>query len=98
MPPLTLSTKLAYWFGQIAEGLKNTTFSVFLLFYYNQVLEVSGTLCGIALFVGISIDAVTDPLMGSISDAWRSKYGRRHVFMYVSALPMAVCFFFLFTQ
>lgn len=97
MPPLTFSTKLAYWFGQIAEGLKNTTFSIFLLFYYNQVLGVSGTLCGIALLVGTSIDAVTDPLMGSISDAWRSKYGRRHVFMYVSALPMAVCFFFLFT-
>lgn len=96
MPPLTLNTKLAYWFGQIAEGLKNTTFGVFLLFYYNQVLGVSGTLCGVALFVGISIDAVTDPLMGSISDAWRSKYGRRHVFMYVAALPMAVCFFLLF--
>ena len=97
MLPLTLNTKLAYWFGQIAEGLKNTSFAVFLLFYYNQVLGVSGTLCGIALFVGISIDAVSDPLMGSISDAWRSKYGRRHSFMYVSALPMAVCFFLLFS-
>lgn len=96
MGTLSLNTKLAYWVGQLAEGLKNTAFAVFLLFYYNQVLGVSGTLCGIAIFVGIFIDAITDPLMGSISDGWRSKYGRRHPFMYVSALPLGLCFFLLF--
>ena len=96
MEKLSLNTKLAYWVGQLAEGLKTTTFAVFLLFYYNQVLGVSGTLCGIAIFTGMFIDAVTDPLMGSISDGWRSKYGRRHPFMYVSALPLGLCFFMLF--
>ncbi len=96
MQQISLPTKLVYWVGQLAEGLKNTAFGVFLLFYYNQVLGVSGTLCGIALFVGIAVDAITDPLMGSISDGWRSKYGRRHPFMYVSAVPLGLCFFMLF--
>ena len=94
---LTLTEKLNYGVGQVAEGLKNTSFSLMVLFYYNQVLEVSGTLCGLALGVALIFDAITDPLAGSLSDNWRSKLGRRHPFMYASAVPLAICFFFLFS-
>ena len=82
--------------GSIAEGVKNTAFNVFLLFYYNQVLGVSGTLTGTAIFLALCVDAVADPLIGSLSDGWRSRLGRRHPFMYAAALPMAVCFALLF--
>ena len=93
---LTFGVKLAYWIGQLAEGLKNSAFSILLLFYFNQVLGVSGTLCGLALFIATLIDAVTDPMMGTISDNWKSKLGRRHPFMYASALPLAISFYCLF--
>ena len=49
-------SKLAYWVGQLAEGLKSATFNLFLLFFYNQVLGLSGTLCGIALIIGTVVD------------------------------------------
>ena len=65
---LTTTIKVSYWFGQLAEGLKNSAFSLLLLFYFNQVLGVSGTLCGLALMVATTIDAFTDPMMGSVSD------------------------------
>ncbi len=65
---LTFGVKLAYWVGQLAEGLMNSAFSILLLFYFNQVLGVSGSLCGLALFIATIIDAVTDPMMGTISD------------------------------
>ena len=93
---LTLPTKLAYWIGQLGEGLMNSTVGLFLLFYYNQVLGLSGTLCGIALFIAMAVDALTDPLAGSASDGWHSRWGRRHPFMYGSALPMGIGFFLLF--
>jgi Na+/melibiose symporter-like transporter len=93
---LTPAIKFSYWFGQLAEGLKNSVFSIFLLFYFNQVMGVSGTLCGLALMIATSIDAVTDPLMGSISDHWQSTRGRRHPFMFASALPLALSVYFLF--
>lgn len=96
MGKLSLRTNTAYWTGQIAEGLTTTAFGLFLLFYYNQVLGLSGTLCGIALFVATVIDAVTDPYMGSVSDGWRSRWGRRHPFLYISAVPMAICFVLIF--
>ena len=91
-----LATRVLFGVGSIAEGVKNTAFNVFLLFYYNQVLGVSGTLTGTAIFLALCVDAVADPLIGSLSDGWRSRLGRRHPFMYAAALPMAVCFALLF--
>lgn len=94
--PLSFPTKLSYGFGQAAEGMKNGAFGVFLFFYYNQVLALSGTLAGLAVGIALVVDAVTDPMAGSVSDNWRSKLGRRHPFMYAAALPLAVFFFLLF--
>lgn len=94
---LDFGSKFAYGFGQAAEGIKNGAFAVFLFFYYVQVLGLSGTLAGLAVGIALMFDAMTDPLAGSLSDNWRSKLGRRHPFMYASALPLAVTFYFLFS-
>lgn len=90
------TTKLAYGVGQAAEAIKNSSFELFLFFYYTQVLGLSGTLAGLALFIALCIDGITDPVIGSLSDGWRSRWGRRHPFMYISAIPLALCFFLLF--
>jgi GPH family glycoside/pentoside/hexuronide:cation symporter len=94
---IPFSSKLSFGVGQFAEGLKNMAFGLFVLFYYNQVLGVSGTLCGVALGIALIFDAVTDPLAGSLSDNWHSKWGRRHPFMYASAIPLALAFYGLFS-
>lgn len=93
---IKVPTKLAYGVGQAAEAIKNNTFELFLFFYYTQVLGLAGTLAGLALFIALCIDGITDPVIGSLSDGWRSRWGRRHPFMYVSAIPLAVCFYLLF--
>ena len=46
---LPFSSKLGFGIGQLAEGVTLGAFSTFLLFYFNQILHVSGTLTGIAL-------------------------------------------------
>jgi glycoside/pentoside/hexuronide:cation symporter, GPH family len=98
-PPakLKLSTKLYYGLGQAAEGIKNYAFENFLFFYYNQVLGLSGTLTGAALFITLMCDAVMDPLAGSWSDNLHHRWGRRHPFMYASAIPLALTFAFVFS-
>ncbi len=93
---LSWRLRLLYGVGQLPEGVKNAAFGFFLLFYYNQVLGLSGTLAGLALFIALCFDAVSDPLVGSISDFTRSRWGRRHPFMYWSAVPFAASFFLLF--
>jgi GPH family glycoside/pentoside/hexuronide:cation symporter len=96
-PRLTFARKLAYGVGQMAEGMKNGAFGVFLFFYYVQVLGLSGTYAGLAVGLALVVDAITDPLAGSISDNWRSRFGRRHPFIYASIVPMAACFVLLFS-
>ncbi len=93
---VSLPTKLSYGFGQLAEGVKNAAFLTFLLLYYNQVLGLSGSLAGLAIFIALCFDAVTDPIAGSISDNFKSKWGRRHPFLYASVIPLALAFYFLF--
>ncbi len=96
-PPLpSVRVQSVYCFGQVAEGLFGATITVFLLFYYNQVLGLSGSLCGLALLIALCFDAITDPMVGSLSDGWHSRLGRRHPFMYLSAIPLALSFFGLF--
>ena len=88
--------RVAYGVGSIADGAKNAAFNSFLVLYYTTVLGLPGTLSGLAIFIALCVDAVTDPLVGSISDHFRSRFGRRHPFMYAAAIPMGLCFAGLF--
>ena len=89
-------TKAFYGLGQAAESIKTYGFGTLLLLYYNQVLGLSGTWSGIAVFIAIGFDAVTDPAIGSWSDGFRHRWGRRHLFMLGGAVPLGIFYFFLF--
>lgn len=95
-PPLSTGTRINFGIGQAAEGIKTCSFGTFLLFYYNQVLGLSGDLAGLAIALALLFDAFTDPIAGSVSDRWRGPRGRRHPFMYASALPLGMSFYLLF--
>lgn len=96
-PPLTVRVQVVYGIGQMAEGVKNGAFGIFLFFYFNQVLGLSGSLSGLALLIALVCDAIVDPMVGSISDTFQHRWGRRHPFLYVAAVPLAICFAFLFS-
>ncbi len=96
MRQVSWRVRLAFGVGQLPEGIKSAAFGFFLLFYYNQVLGLSGTLSGAAIFIALLIDAISDPLVGSLSDATRSRWGRRHPYMYLAAIPFAGSFYLLF--
>jgi len=94
-PPIANSTKLFYGVGAVAFGVKDNGFSYFLLLFYNQVMGLPASWVGAALMISLIVDGVVDPLIGNLSDNWRSKWGRRHPFMYLAAVPVAVAYAFL---
>ena len=96
-PRLTIPTKISYGVGQASEGIKNGAFSVFVFFYYAQVLGLSTSYTGVAVFIALVVDAITDPLIGSLSDNWHGRHGRRHPFLFAAALPLALSFIGLFS-
>ena len=95
--PLPLSTRLFQGIGALPDTWKNFAFNTFLLFYYNQVLGLPASLASAAIMIALVIDAITDPLVGSLSDHFRSRLGRRHPFMYASALPLGITLYFAFS-
>lgn len=93
--PPSLWTKLTYGFGMSATGVADNGLSFFLLIFYSQVIGVDARLVSIALTVALVFDAFVDPVVGYWSDNLRSKWGRRHPFLYASALPAAAAFWLL---
>lgn len=91
----TIWTKFFYGFGSVAYGVKDNGFSFFLLLYYNQVLGLPQDWLGPGILIVLIVDALSDPIVGSASDRWHSKLGRRHPFMYVAIVPVAISYFFL---
>jgi len=92
---LTWRTKLSYGVGAVALGLKDNGFSYLLLLFYNQVVGLPAATVGLAIMIALMIDAVLDPVIGQVSDNWRSRWGRRHPFMYASALPVGLSYLLL---
>ncbi|MEO5492813.1 MAG: MFS transporter [Sphingomonas sp.] len=87
---LKTSVTMAYGFGSVAYGAKDAAFGTFLLIYYNQVLGLNSFKVGLVIMGALVLDAFIDPMVGILSDRTRSRWGRRHPWMYASALPIAI--------
>lgn len=94
---LPVRTKLAYGMGTVALGVKDQGFNTLLMLYYNQVVGLPASWVGTAILIAMLIDAVTDPLIGHYSDHLKSRWGRRHPFMYAAAVPLAFAYFLLWS-
>jgi len=92
----SLRRRLLYSSGVVNYALKDAAFGVFVLFYYKQVLGLSGTLTGVAIALSVVWDAISDPLVGAWSDKLRSRWGRRHPLMFASVIPLALSFVAIF--
>ena len=66
MQATSLRRKLVYGSGVVNYALKDAAFGVFVLFYYKQVLGLSGTLTGLAIALSVLWDAISDPLVGAV--------------------------------
>jgi GPH family glycoside/pentoside/hexuronide:cation symporter len=92
-----LSVKFYQAVGALPEALKNFAFSTFLLFYYNQILGLGALSASTAIALALTIDAMVDPLIGSFSDSLKTRLGRRHLLMYLSAVPIGIGLYLVFS-
>jgi len=95
-PPLDLATKALYGLGAMGTATKQQLAGLLLLFY-NEIIGLDAPVVSFAIFIALLIDAIWDPLVGQISDNTRTRWGRRHPFIYGAAPPAAVCLVLLFT-
>jgi len=60
-----------------------------------DVVGISPSLAGIAIFIGRTWDYINDPLIGHLSDRTRSRWGRRRPFLLFGPIPFALAFMML---
>jgi Na+/melibiose symporter-like transporter len=95
--PAPARVKLLSGFTGGVDSLVFIGYELFILFYYNQILGLPATMTGVAILISMIIDAITDPIVGSWSDNLRSRFGRRHAFMFGSILPLGLTIWLLFS-
>ncbi|MEM8564229.1 MAG: MFS transporter [Pseudomonadota bacterium] len=91
---MTAATRWSYGSGGITYGVFSNA-HYFVLVFYSQVLGLDPALAGLAVAIGLVVDAITDPLIGYLSDNTHSRWGRRHPWLIASILPLSASFYLL---
>ena len=93
---INIIQKISFGLGGGVNAVKTDFFVWYLGAYYLTVLGLSPILTGFALLLALFVDALSDPLIGTLSDRIRSKFGRRHILMAFSLFPISLSYFMLF--
>ena len=79
-----------YGIGEFGQQLSIMTLNMYLLYFYTNVLGISGAAAGTLLLVARVWDAINDPIMGMIIDNTHSKHGKCRPYLLYCALPAGV--------
>lgn len=96
-PSLTSWVKAGYGSAELGITAVEFFIQVYLLKFYVSVVGLQPGLAGLVLAVGMIWDAITDPLLGAISDETRSRWGKRRPYIALGA-PILAAFFVLLFQ
>lgn len=95
---LSIKEKVAYGLGDMGCNFVWQTVMLFLAFFYTDIYGLSPAHMGTMFLLVRFIDAVTDPIMGSIVDRTKSKHGRYRPYLLWMAIPFGLaCMFAFFT-
>lgn len=97
MPKLKLKTILGFAVGDLGGNLYFSLIGFILIFYLTEQLGIPATLAGAAMMIGKFWDAITDPIVSSLSDRSRSKWGRRRPFIFWGALFLCISLILMFS-
>ena len=83
--------KIGYGSGNFSTGISNQVIGTYLVFYCTVILNIPGSLVGLAVSLSIIWDAITDPIMGYFSDMTKSKlFGRRHQYILIGGIGLGI--------
>ncbi|MCL2128852.1 MAG: MFS transporter [Treponema sp.] len=95
---LSVKQKLGFGIFDLGGNMLFTLMSFWALKYLTDTVGIAAAWAGAAVMIGKAWDAVTDPMMGFISDRTLSRWGRRRVYLLFGAVPMLLSMIFFFTS
>ncbi|MBL71013.1 MAG: hypothetical protein CML95_05660 [Rhodobiaceae bacterium] len=92
---LSWGQKISYGSGDFAFNLYWQGISLYLFYFYTDVLGLPNALAGIIYAIGSFWDAGTDPIMGYLADRTRTRWGRYRPYLLFVPIPMALGYIML---
>lgn len=89
-----LGQKIAFGLGMLANQLFPAILGIFIVILIDK-LGFPGWMLSAIYFVPKLFDAITDPIMGFITDNTKSKWGRRRQYVIIGALLTGISFAFM---
>ena len=87
---LTTAIIWAYSTPRIAFGIMGILFATYLMKFSTDVLLIAPAVMGMLIAGSRLWDAISDPLVGYLSDNTRSRHGRRRIWLFYSAIPIGI--------
>lgn len=91
-----LGRRFALGAGDFGFNLYWQTASIYLLFFYTDVLGLPPAVAGVIYMAALIWDAALDPLIGSLADRTRTRFGRYRPYLLFGGLPLALIFAAMF--
>lgn len=97
-PASTLPRKLTmfYGIGEFGQQLSVLTLNMYLLYFYTNVMGISGKAAGTLMLIARVWDAINDPMMGMIIDNTDSRHGKCRPWLLRCAIPGGIFLFLTF--
>lgn len=95
--PLKTKEKIAYGFGDFASSMFWKLFSIYLLYYYTDVVGITAAAVGTMFLITRIWDTALDPLVGIIADRTTTKWGKFRPYLLWMAVPFGVAGVLTFT-
>lgn len=89
--------KAGYGIAECGITASEVLIRLYLLIFYTDVVGLEPQLAGYAAAIAIIWDAITDPLMGAISDRTRTRFGKRRPYIAAGAVFLAASLVYLFS-
>lgn len=93
---LPIGRRIGYGVGDIGFNLYFTTASLYLLYYYTDVIGLPATTAGWIFAAALIWDGFSDPLMGYLASRTRSRWGRYRPYLLFGTLPLAASWVLMF--
>ncbi len=95
---LTLKTKVGFGICDLGGNLFFTVIAFLLLNYLTDTVGIAAGMAGTIIMIGKIWDAVTDPVIGYVSDRTRTRWGRRRPFILFGSFPLFIAMIIMFTN
>ncbi|WP_083384370.1 MFS transporter [Cupriavidus sp. USMAHM13] len=93
---LTLRAKLGFGIGDFAFNLYWQATTLYLLYYYTDVVGLSAATAGWIFGAAMLWDALCDPVAGFLANRTRTRWGRYRPYLLFGCIPLALSFIAMF--